>query len=321
MWIYNVVLHAARGFSTIHPKKEVKTMPNATANGIKIEYDTFGDPSSPVLLLIRGLAHQMIGWDEKLCNMLADEGLYVLRFDNRDVGLSSKIDEAGAPDIGEIVAAFLQGEEIQPPYTLDDMADDSVGLLDALGIEKAHICGVSMGGYIAQIIAIRHPNRLLSLISMESGTGAPDLPQGTPEAMAALMEPTPAEREAFIEHDLKTFRIASGSKVALDEELTRKQAERAFDRCHYPEGGLRHLMAVLATGDRTEALKLVAVPTLVIHGSEDPLLPVEHGKATAAAIPGAKLPVIDGMGHGLNFPSVWPQWVSAISSLIREATQ
>lgn len=286
-------------------------MPNVIANGIQIEYDTFGDPASPPLLLIMGLGAQMIHWPEEFCNLLASQGLHVIRFDNRDVGLSSKFDEAGELDVMEIFTNPQRGAELNIPYTLDDMADDTVGLLDALGIEKAHVFGVSMGGMIAQTVAIRHPSRVWSLISMASGTGDPSLPWGRPEAMAMLVAPMPAEREAYIEHNMNLFRTIAGSKYPLDEQEMRRLIERAYDRCYYPQGMARHSVAIMVAGSRAQALRSVTAPTLVIHGSEDPLLPVEQGRATAEAVPGAELLIIEGMGH--DFPAeVWPLLVGAI---------
>lgn len=288
-------------------------MPNVNANGIRVEYDTFGDGSAPPLLLIMGLAAQMILWDEQFCERLAAKGHYVIRFDNRDIGLSTKIDEAGMPDVVKAMTARLQGETIEASYTLDDMADDSVGLLDALGIERAHVCGASMGGMIAQTIAIRHPNRISSLTSIMSTTGAPDLPQATPEAMAVLLIPPPTEREANIEHGLKVWRTIGSPGFPFDEERVRGRVTRSFDRCFHPEGVARQLMAILAHGDRTPALASVTAPTLVIHGADDPLVPVECGRATAEATPGADLLIIEGMGHDLPVDA-WPEIVDAIAA-------
>jgi pimeloyl-ACP methyl ester carboxylesterase len=287
-------------------------MPNVTANGIQIEYDTFGDSSSAPLLLIIGLGAQMIDWDEDLCEQLAGKGLYVIRFDNRDVGLSTKFEEAGIPDIMAAFGASMQGEAIEAPYTLDDMADDAVGLLDALGIEKAHFCGMSMGGMIAQTSAIRHPSRVSSLISIYSTTGNPELPQPKPEAMEVLITPAPEEREAYIEHLVKGFRTIAGPGFPLDEEWIRKLAGRRYDRAFYPQGMVRQLVGVLAHGNRKPALASLQIPTLVIHGSDDPLVPVECGKDTAEAIPGAELIIIEGMGHDLPHEGAWYQIIDAI---------
>ena len=273
-------------------------MPNVTANGIQIEYDTFGDPSSPPLLLIMGAGAQMIMWDEVLCDLFAKQGLYVIRFDNRDVGLSSKFDDI--------------------PYTLDDMADDAVGLLDALGIEKAHILGASLGGMIAQTIAIRHPSRVWSLISMVSTTGDPALPQGKPEVYALFLSPVPVEREANIEHNVNIFRAIGGSKYPADEQEIRRIMERSYDRCFCPQGMARQVNAVGAAGSRVQALRSVTAPTLVIHGSEDQFFPVEHARSTAEAIPGAELLIVEGMGH--LFPAeVWPLLVDAVAAHTHKA--
>lgn len=288
-------------------------MANVTANGIQIEYDTFGDSSSAPLLLIMGLGAQMILWDEEFCERLAEKGHFVIRFDNRDVGLSTKFDDAGVPDVMAAMGALMQGEKMDSAYSIDDMADDSVGLLDALDIDKAHICGASMGGMIAQTIAIRHPARVLSLTSIMSSTGDPDLPQPEPDVMALLLTPPPQGREANIEYGIETWRAIGGPGFPFDEARTRKQAALSYDRCFHPQGVTRQLVAILAHGDRTSALKSVNVPALVIHGSEDPLVPVESGRATAEAIPGASLLIIEGMGHILSIDA-WPQIVDAIGA-------
>ncbi len=293
-------------------------MPNVTANEIQIEYDTFGDPSSPPLLLIMGLGEQMIGWDEELCKQLASRDLYVIRFDNRDVGLSSKIDEAGVPNVVEVFAALMKGEEANIPYTLDDMAVDTIGLLDALNIEKAHIFGVSLGGMIAQIMAIRYPSRVWSLTSMASITGNPELPLGKPELFVELVNPPPTEREAYIENRVNLILALAGSRFPMDEQRTREHLEQSYGRSYYPPGIARHGVAGAVNSDRTQDLKSVRAPTLVIHGSEDPLFPVEQGKAIAAAVPGAKLLIIEGMGHAFP-PEVWPLLVDAIDKHIRNA--
>ncbi|GAB4350321.1 MAG: alpha/beta hydrolase [Candidatus Abyssubacteria bacterium] len=292
-------------------------MPNVKANGIRLEYDTFGESSSAPLLLIMGLGSQMILWDEEFCTRLAAKGHFVIRFDNRDVGLSTKLDEAGIPNVMKAMSALMQGEKIESPYSIDDMADDSVGLLDALKIDKAHICGASMGGMVAQTIAIRHPKRVATLTSIMSSTGAPDLPRAKPEVMMMMLTPPPQEREACIQHGLKLWRTISGPGFPFDEKWTRERLARSYDRCFYPQGAVRQLMAILAHGDRTPALKSVTAPTLVIHGAADPLVPVECGKATAEAVPGASLLIIEGMGHSLP-PEVWPQIINAIAEHARK---
>lgn len=288
-------------------------MPNVKANGIQIEYETFGNTSSPALLLIIGLGNHMTDWDEAICKQLADGGLFVIRFDNRDVGLSTKFDGAGAPDVIGAFTDQLQGKKVNAPYTLNDMADDAVGLLDALGIKKAHICGMSMGGMIAQTIAIRHPQRLLSLTSIYSTTGNPDLPPPTPEATQVLITPPPEEREAYIEYMIKLFKTLAGPGFPFDEQWHRQAAMRRYDRCFYPQGVGRQILAVLAHGSRKDALASVQIPTLVIHGTDDPLVRVECGKDTAEAIPGAELMIIEGMGHDLPHDGAWGQIVKAVT--------
>jgi pimeloyl-ACP methyl ester carboxylesterase len=282
------------------------------ANGIQIEYDTFGKHDAPPLLLIVGMACQLIHWDEVLCEKLARRGHYVIRFDNRDAGLSTKLAAAGMPDIGKIIEARMKGEEIKPPYTIEDMADDAIGLLDALGIEAAHICGISMGGMIAQTIAINHCQRVLSLISIYSHTGNPALPEPKPEAMEMLLTPPPKEREANIAYTLEVWRTFSGGGFLLDEDWHRKIAAKAYDRAFYPEGVARQLAAVLTQKNRKTELGFIRVPALVIHGADDPLVPPEGGEVTAEAIPGAELIIIDGMGHDLPHDGAWAQIINAI---------
>jgi pimeloyl-ACP methyl ester carboxylesterase len=208
---------------------------------------------------------------------------------------------------------IMKGEETRPPYTLEDMADDAVGLLDALGLPKAHICGMSMGGMIAQTIAIRHPSRVLSLISIYSTTGNRELPQPKPEIMKILVTSPPPKREAYVEHMLNVFKTITGPRFGLDEGWTRKIMAESFDRGYYPQGQARQLAAILTQRDRRTALALLRVPTLVIHGNADPLVPVEGGKDTAKSIPGARLMLIEGMGHDLPRGGAWPQIVEAIA--------
>ena len=287
-------------------------MPKAKVNNIEIEYDTFGDSSSKPLLLVMGLGAQMIAYLEEFCMMLVDKGFYVIRFDNRDVGLSTKFEEAGVPNIMNDVMALQRGETISAPYTVEDMADDAVGLLDALNIEKAHICGTSMGGMIVQTIAFRHPTRVLSLTSIMSTTGNPNLPQAKPEVTQALFSPAPTEREAYIEESVKRRRILYGSGFPYDEDKSRKIAADSYDRSFYPQGMARQLYAIFTTENRVPKLSSIEVPTLVIHGDDDPLVPVEGGKETAENIPGAELVIIEGMGHSLP-PETWVQVVNAIT--------
>ncbi len=283
----------------------------AKANDIEIVFDTFGDPSTSPILLIMGIGCQMIDWRDEFCEKLAARGYWVIRYDNRDVGLSTILDDAGVANMMQMIIASTTGEPLEPPYTLKDMADDAVGLLDWLEIKKAHVVGVSMGGMIAQSMAIHHPTRLASLISIMSSTGEPDLPPPTPEALAALTTPRPTEREGYVERSIEAWRILSDQRYPLDEDHIREHVGLKFDRGIHPAGVARHMAAIIASGGRREALKSVTTPTLVIHGDADPLIPIEAGKDTANTIPGAKLIVMEGMGHYLP-RELWPQLIDAI---------
>jgi pimeloyl-ACP methyl ester carboxylesterase len=289
-------------------------MPKAASNGLQIEYETFGESSSPPLLLIIGLGGQLIYWDDPWCRELAERGHRVIRFDNRDAGLSSKIEAAGVPNVTEAIGALMRGEKLVPPYTIEDMADDAAGLLDALGVEKAHVCGMSMGGMIAQSLAIRHPRRLLSLISIYSTTGNPAVPAPKDEVMGLLLAPPPEEREAYVAFQLKAFRTIAGRGFPFDEAWHRKILAQGYDRAFYPQGMGRQLLAILAQENRKPALASVSAPTLVIHGTDDPLVPPEGGKDTAEAVPGAELMMIEGMGHDLPHGGAWPQIMDAITA-------
>ncbi|MFW9987312.1 MAG: alpha/beta fold hydrolase [Candidatus Odinarchaeota archaeon] len=295
-------------------------MSKVKVNDVELEYDTFGDPSSRPLLLIMGLGAQMIAWDEKFCQKLVEQDFFVIRFDNRDVGLSTKFEEAGLPNLKEAFKKREAGELIPSPYKIEDMADDAVGLLSALNIDKAHICGASMGGMIAQIIAYKHPSRVLSLTSIMSSTGNPDLPQAKPEAMNVLFKPLPDEREAYIKASLENRRIIHGTGLPFDEEKACRLVAASYDRSYYRPGFIRQLVAIWASGNRKDALKTITAPTLVIHGEGDPLVPVEGGKDTAEAIPGAELLLIDGMGHSLPI-QVWSIIFDAISKNAAKASQ
>jgi pimeloyl-ACP methyl ester carboxylesterase len=282
-------------------------------DGIEIVYDTFGEPTMPAMLLVMGLGAQMIAWDEAFCSKLAAQGYWVIRFDNRDVGLSTRFDEAGIPNIPALMQALMRGEKIETPYLLRDMADDAVGLLDAIGVEKAHVVGVSMGGMIVQEMVIHHAERVRTMTSIMSTTGNPDLPPAKPEAMAILMEPAPTVRSDYIENSVRGSQILNGAEIPFDEDRARIHAGLAFDRGLSPAGTARQLAAILGSGSRKEALKSVTVPTLVIHGDADPLVPVEGGIDTADSISGAELLIIKGMGHDLT-PTTWSQVLAAIAS-------
>ena len=287
-------------------------MARARANGIELDYDTFGSESGRPLLLIMGLGGQSIMWDEGFCDALAARGHFVVRYDNRDIGLSTKFDAAGVPNPLELMMKSAAGQPLDVPYTLDDMADDAAGLLDALGLDSAHVCGASMGGMIAQTVAIRHPQRLRSLVSIMSTTGNPSLPPAKPEAMAVLMAPPPTDRAGSLDAAVRTWRTIGSPGFPFDEAKIRERAGRLFDRSFHPQGPARQLAAIVAHGSRVEKLKTVSAPTLVIHGAADPLVPLEGGRDTARSIPGAELLVIEGMGHDLPEPA-WPQLVGAIS--------
>jgi pimeloyl-ACP methyl ester carboxylesterase len=293
-------------------------MSNITANGITIEYEEFGDRRARPLLLIMGLGAQMILWHEEFCQQLAGRGHRVIRFDNRDVGKSSWFDQLGVPDVTAAVGAALMRQPVKAPYLLRDMAADAVGLLDALHIDKAHIVGASMGGMIAQAVAIEYPSRILTLTSIMSSTGNPDLPPATPTAMGVLLAPPPTTREEAIERSVIVFRTIGSPGFPFDENDIRSRAARGFDRGFNPAGTVRQLVAILASGNRKAALSAVRVPTLVIHGKDDPLVPFPAAQDTAAAIPGAELLAVDGMGHDMP-RAVWPRMVDAISALTARA--
>jgi pimeloyl-ACP methyl ester carboxylesterase len=254
----------------------------------------------------------MVAWDSAFCEALADRGFRVLRFDNRDVGLSTKFD--GDPvDFLNAWMAYTQGEPVPAPYRLSDMAADAVSLLDHLGLDSAHVVGASMGGMIAQTMAIEHPERVRTLTSIMSTTGEPDVGQPTPEALERLFNRPPPEREAYIAHMLETSRVI-GSPDHFDENRVRERVGESYDRCFNPLGVGRQLIGILASGPRAEGLAKLNIPTLVIHGSADPLVSPDGGERTAAVIPGAKLLIIEGMGHDQP-PVFWAQIVEAITQL------
>ena len=275
-------------------------MPQIAANGVTLEYETYGNPAHPPLLLIMGLGAQLTLWPIELVEALVARGYRVIRYDNRDIGLSTNFTAAGVPDLPAVMMAMMSGKPPALPYTLTDMADDAAALLTALGIDRAHIVGASMGGMIAQLVAINHADRVASLTSIMSTTGNPTLPPAKPEAMAALMErPTTAELIDVLALGLRISRAIGSPGYPAPEDRLRTRIERDFRRSFHPTGAGRQMAAIMADGDRRERLKAVTAPTLVIHGEVDPLVPVEGGKDTAAAIPGATLLTIPGMGHDL----------------------
>ncbi|MEO3808144.1 alpha/beta hydrolase [Sphaerisporangium sp. B11E5] len=288
-------------------------MNRVKANGIEIAYDTFGDAGGRALLLIMGLGTQMISWDEEFCEALAATGHYVVRFDNRDTGLSTHLHEAGSPDI----AAALGGDVSGAPYRLADMADDVAGLAAALGLDGVHVLGVSMGGMIAQEFAIRHPGRTLSLTSIMS-TPSPEAGPPTERALGMLLTPSAPDRESVVRRALESWKVLGSPGFPMDQERLARVAGESFDRSFDPPGFGRQFAAILASGDRTAALRELTVPALVIHGEADPLVQLSGGVATADAIPGAKLLTFPGMGHDLP-RALWPKIVDAVTELTTRA--
>ena len=283
----------------------------ARANGIDICYEIFGDPNAEPMLLIMGLGAQMIHWDDDFCRQLAARGFRVIRFDNRDIGKSSKLSGGKRLTPLELLKMRFLRIPVAAPYKIRDMAEDVVGLMDALHVKSAHLVGASMGGMIAQEVAILFPQRVRSLTSIMSTTGDPKVPPPSQEASALLMAPPPATKEEYFERFAQTWKVLRVGSFPEDEALDRSRAERTYERGLNPAGVGRQLRAILASGSRKERLASVKVPTLVIHGTVDPLVRPEGGKFTAAAIPGAKLLMIEGMGHALPIP-MWPQIIDAI---------
>jgi pimeloyl-ACP methyl ester carboxylesterase len=286
----------------------------AAANGIEIAYETIGDPSNPALLLVMGLGTQLIHWDLELCERFADRGFHVIRFDNRDAGRSTYID-APVPNLRRAMA----GLRIDAPYLLDDMADDAFGLLDHLGIEAAHVAGASMGGMIAQTMAIRRPERVLSLTSIMSTTGERRAGRPKLRVWGVLLRRAPRDKDAAVEYFVQVFSLIGSKGFPADEDRIRALAAEAYDRGHSPAGTGRQLAAIMASGDRTDRLRELRVPTLVFHGRDDPLVPFRGGRATADAIPGARLIGIPGMGHDLP-REVWPRLVDAVAETAARAS-
>jgi pimeloyl-ACP methyl ester carboxylesterase len=275
-------------------------MPQARANGISLEYETFGDRGAPPLVLIMGLGGQLLLWPEEFCRELADAGHYVVRFDNRDVGLSTKMEQPRAPRLFRAALAARLGLKVHAPYTLDDMAHDTVGLLDALQLERAHVVGASMGGMIAQILAARFPQRVDSLTLIMSTSGNPRLPKPRLELQLRLVRPLPAhDRDSLINHSMQTWRLIGSPQYPPDDHVLRAKVERSYDRSSYRKGLARQTLAIIASGSRVPLLRRIAAPTLVIHGEDDPLVPVAAGHDLAQHIPGARLSIIPGMGHDL----------------------
>jgi pimeloyl-ACP methyl ester carboxylesterase len=281
-------------------------MPRATVNGIEIEYVTDGDPADPALLLVMGLGAQLITWPAGFVEGLRQRGFFVVRFDNRDSGLSTKFE--GLPDI---VALFSGTDLSSAPYRVEDMADDAAALLDQLGLEKAHVVGVSMGGMITQALVINHPERFLTATSIMSTTGDRAVGAPTGEAMSALLRPVATGRAEAIDASVEGSRVIGSPAYPVDEGVLRERAAAAYDRSYCPEGTARQLGAILGSPDRTEGLHGVRIPFLVVHGEADPLVAPSGGAATAAAVPGAELLTFPGMGHDLPEP-LWGAITDAI---------
>jgi pimeloyl-ACP methyl ester carboxylesterase len=273
---------------------------------VELCYETFGDPADPAMLLTMGLATQMLGWHEDFCAALAERGFHVIRFDNRDVGRSQRMNGT-VPSVMQL----LRRDKRAASYTLDDMAGDAVGLLDHLGIDQAHVVGASMGGMIAQTMAARFPERVLSLVSWMSNTGARWSGQPSPRLYHVLLKTPPRDRERYMEHAVWVFSKIGSPGFERDDDDLRRIAGLSYDRGINPAGTSRQLAAIIASGDRTPLLRTITAPTLVIHGTKDKLVPPSGGRATARAIPGARLLLIEGMGHDIP-RGAWPQILDAI---------
>jgi pimeloyl-ACP methyl ester carboxylesterase len=284
------------------------------STGIEIASTTAGDPSDPPVLLVMGLGFQLIHWDDEFVDGLVRRGHYVIRYDNRDAGESTHLHDAPRPDL----AAAFGGDLSSASYSLMDLADDAAGLLDALGLDSAHVVGMSMGGMIAQELALRHPERVRSLISIMSTTGDPAVGQPSQQAMAMLLRPPADDREQAAEMALAAWRVWKSPAHPRDEQFILDRARRAYDRAFDPVGVARQLLAIWAGGDRTQRLRELRVPTLVLHGDADTLVDVSGGRATAAAVPGAELVVVPGMGHDLP-PGVWDLVCDAIADLVEQS--
>jgi pimeloyl-ACP methyl ester carboxylesterase len=284
------------------------------ANGITLSYEVLGDPASPPLVLITGLGMQMVHWPMDFCAGLVDHGFSVIRFDNRDTGRSTKIEDGPSPNIAAGYAGYTESAS----YNLRDMADDVAGLLDALGLDAAHILGVSLGGTVAQTLAIAHPERVLSLISVMSTTGQRRGGLPDPRVLALFMRRPRNDKAAYVDHVVKMFRAGASPAYPFQEAEHRAMLELAVDRCYHPRAAPRQMLAMLDSGDRTRDLRRLQLPTLVVHGRQDVMMPVSGGRATARAIPGAAYLELDGMGHDLPRP-LWPMIMHAVVGLTTRA--
>jgi pimeloyl-ACP methyl ester carboxylesterase len=286
----------------------------APVNGIEIAYQEVGDPDAAPLLLVMGLGTQMLGWDEEFCALLAERGFRVVRFDNRDIGHSTMLESGGVPSRLDL---FI-GRRESAAYLLSVMANDTIGLMDHLGIESAHVVGASMGGMIGQTLAIEHAERVRSLVSIMSTTGSRRVGTPTLKAFGALLAKAPRGRDEYIERIVKTFKVVGSPGYPMDEPRFRELAGRLYDRSHNPKGVLRQMHAIGASGDRTAALRKLKLPATVIHGTRDPLVRPSGGRATARAIPGARLRIVEGMGHDLP-RALWPTFAGEIADTASRA--
>ncbi len=296
-------------------------MNTVQANGIELIYDSFGNETDEAILLIAGLGTQMIRWTAPFCEELASHGYHVIRFDNRDAGCSTHFNQCPPPDIGELASALMSGQRPDVPYRLGDMAADVVGLLDALGIARAHVAGRSMGGMIAQILASDHADRVLSLTSIMSSTGNAELPQASPDIMAMMMRPAPdpmTDPQGFLSVRLAFARRIAGRRYPFDEQAHSALLLKEAERCYDPAGTVRQIAAMAVAGDRRERLSTITVPTLVIHGTDDPLILPACGLDTASTIPNATYHLIEGMGHDLPF-EFEEEVIGAICQVARKA--
>ncbi len=291
-------------------------------NGVRLEYDLRGATDCPAIVLIRGLGSQLIHWPETLLDGLTSRGFRTIRYDNRDAGLSSKFDGFSRDKITQALTRLRNGETMVPPYSLEDMAADCMGLVECLELNAVHIVGCSMGGMIAQTIAARAPEKTLSLTSIYSTSGDPQLPSGTPEALAGLVSgpADPGDSEAVIAHAVAVARLIGSPAYPETEEMLYVTARRAFERCYCPDGYMRQYLAMKAASSRVDLLRSIRVPALVLHGRDDPLFPVECALSTVEQVPGATLKLIDGWGHDLP-EALIPELVDAIVRNARQASQ
>ncbi|HUS24597.1 MAG TPA: alpha/beta hydrolase [Candidatus Binatia bacterium] len=295
-------------------------MPEVRANGLQLHYESFGRESDPPFVLVMGLGAQMILWPDEFCAALADAGYRVIRFDNRDVGLSSKIEGVRHPKLAHVALASLVGVRLKVPYTLDDMARDTVGLMDALGLKTAHLAGVSMGGMIAQVVAAKWPQRVASLALIMTTTGNPRLPGPRLDLRLRLIQrPKASDRETLVRFSMETWRLIGSPQFPPDDKALRARCERSHDRSSYRAGLARQTMAILASGSRVKLLRHITAPTLVLHGADDPLVPVAGAHDLAKHIPHARLEIVPGMGHDLP-PQLLPRIAKAVLGNAGSAT-